>query len=342
MILKIVGAIWMIGPFIIFATSDNVTGELAFGGVASFFMGLAAFTYESKEEKEFKKATPIPPKIIRKPKAKIETFVSDTYLIQKDPVRYMTGSPGEVSRVLSENYYRLFCNESKTRENALKFLEYRANSFNAIAGTDLNKDSLKAISNKYYNKVSTLIFFLCYHENYFGENNIFRNDYVSEVYKIVIEEHNKMCPEGQEEVNEFTIELFYDIKEIYAKYNSIAESTNDKNAVECIIDFEDDDDDDDNASNFSIRMKETLRPQLTQRMFDLAVEECNNILKRGNKLGEMELALVIKNKSNMFKEDLIEKKDEICMIKKDINDLLDEISVTVTNRIIDFTKNKKI
>ncbi len=42
MILKIVGAIWMIGPFVIFATSDNVTGELALGGVASFLYGFSS------------------------------------------------------------------------------------------------------------------------------------------------------------------------------------------------------------------------------------------------------------------------------------------------------------
>ncbi len=207
-------------------------------------MGLAAFNYKSKEEKEFKKPNPIPPKIIRKPKAKIETFVSDPYLIQKDPVRYMTGSPGDFSRVLSENYYRLFYNGSKTPENALKFLEYRANSFNAIAGTDLNEGSLKAVSNKYYNKVSMLIFFLNYHENYFSENNIFRNDYVSEVYKIVIEEHNKIYQEEQEEISEFSMELFLNIKDIYSKYNSIADLSNVINTVDSIIDHEEDEEDD--------------------------------------------------------------------------------------------------
>lgn len=92
--------------------------------------------------------------------------------------------------------------------------------------------------------------------------------------------------------------------------------------------------------SYSVGMKETLRPLVTQKMFDLAVEECHNVLKKGSKLGDMELALIIKNKSNMFKEQLIQSKDEINMRKKDINNLVDDISVVVIKRIIDMTNNK--
>jgi hypothetical protein len=64
---------------------------------------------------------------------------------------------------------------------------------------------------------------LCYHENFSGNFDVFSNDLVSAVYNIILEEHNKVCPKGQEEISEFSMELFSIIKDIYSKYNSIAD-----------------------------------------------------------------------------------------------------------------------
>jgi hypothetical protein len=226
------GVIWMIGPFIIFAVSDNITGEIIGIGAGSFIMGLLAFNYKSKEVIELKNSQPNPiyQKSIVKPtktaKAKVDIIVRDINLIQKDPVRYMTGSPGEVSRVLTQNYYNLFFGNIKTTEKALEFLEYRTKTFSAITGTEINHDSLKEISKLYCNNISTLIFFLSYHENFSGEFDIFKDEYVSDVYKIITEEHNKVCLLGQEEVNEFKMDMFSNIKSIYSKYNRIDSSLN--------------------------------------------------------------------------------------------------------------------
>jgi hypothetical protein len=162
----------------------------------------------------------------KKPKTIVDIIVTDINLIQQDPIRYMTGSPGEVTRVLTQIYYRHYFNNIKTCEKALEFLEYRTGTINAITDTEINEDSLKSISNKYYNKISTLIFFLCYHENFFGEFDIFKEEYVSDLYEIITEEHNKVCPIGQEETNEFNMELFLNIKNIYSKYNSVYNSSN--------------------------------------------------------------------------------------------------------------------
>jgi hypothetical protein len=77
-------------------------------------MGLLAFNYKSKEVIELKNSRPNPIslKSIVKPtitaKAKVDIIVKDINRIQQDPIRYMTGSPGEVSRVLTQNYYNLF------------------------------------------------------------------------------------------------------------------------------------------------------------------------------------------------------------------------------------------
>lgn len=160
-----------------------------------------------------------------------DTFITDKNLIKQDPIRYMTGSPGEVTRILTQNYYALFFNETKNSKNALEFLEYRAGTFNAITGNNLKKDCSKTISNRHFNKISTLIFFLCYHENFNEKKSVFAGELVGEVYKIIIEEHNKFCPKGQEEINEFKWELLYEIKNIYSKCNE-------EGLQECSIDPE--------------------------------------------------------------------------------------------------------
>lgn len=188
-------------------------------------MGLLAFNYKSKEVIELKNSRPNPIslKSIVKPtitaKAKVDIIVKDINRIQQDPIRYMTGSPGEVSRVLTQNYYNLFFGNIKTTEKALEFLEFRTKTFSAITGTEINHDSLIAVSKLYYNNISIIIFFLCYHENFYGEFDICKDEYVSDVYKIITEEHNKVCLSGQEEINEFKMEIFSSIKNIYCQYN---------------------------------------------------------------------------------------------------------------------------
>lgn len=358
MILRFIGAIWMIAPFIIFATSDNVTGELALGGVASFIMGLLLFIYKSKDEIESKNSlpNPIPQKSIVKPtimqKAKVATFVTDEYLMQQDPIRYMTGSPGEVTRVLSENYYRLFFNGTKTSENALEFLEYRANSFNAITGAELNKESLKAISNKYNNNVSTQIFFLCYHENFSGEFDVFNNDLVSAVYKIILEEHNKVCPKGQEEINEFNMELFSNIKDIYSKYNHIADLSNGINTIDSHIDDDDDDDDDDFYDYFEendIKYTEVVYSDevINKKSNVFWIGKLENIIileiekfipnneQKGNPLeGLMIMERMQKSRDN-YKNQLILNKIKFGVTDEDIEYIMSKVYKTVHNKFIE-------
>lgn len=285
------------------------------------------------------------------PKTKVDIFVKDTNLIQQDPIRYMTGSSGEVSRVLSQNYYRVFFSGTKTSENTLEFLEYRANLFNAIIGTDLNKESIKEISNKYYGKVSTLIFFLCYHESFFGETNIFRNDFVSEVYKIILEEHNRVCPKGQEEINEFKIELFDDIKEIYSKYNSI--STNDKSAVDSIIDFEDDDDDDDDDFDYfeenNLKYAEAVfNDFLINKMSNIFwIGKLENIMiqetekyiadnqLKGNPLGGLMIMNRMQRSRDAYKNQLISNKNEFGICDEDIEYIISKVYTTVHTKFIE-------
>lgn len=293
-------------------------------------------------------------KIPEIPKMKVATFVTDAYLIQQDPIRYMTGSPGEVTRVLSENYYRLFFNGTKTSENALEFLEYRANSFNAITGAELNKESLKAISNKYNNNVSTQIFFLCYHENFSGEFDVFSNDLVSAVYKIILEEHNKVCPEGQEEISEFSVELFLNVKEIYSKYNHIADLSNGITTIDSHIDndYDDDDDEDDFYDYFEendIKYTEVVYSDevINKKSNVFWVGKLENIIileiekfipnneQKGNPLeGLMIMERMQKSRDN-YKNQLILNKIKFGVTDEDIEYIMSKVYKTVHNKFIE-------
>lgn len=95
-------------------------------------------------------------------------------------------------------------------------------------------------------------------------------------------------------------------------------------------------------STYTSGMKETLRPLYVEKMFNLAVEECHNIINKGHRVGDTELAFIVKTRSNMFKEHLIENKDQIAMTKKEINDFIDEVSIAVSNKFIDMNLNKKL
>jgi hypothetical protein len=56
---------------------------------------------------------------------------------------------------------------------------------------------------------------MCFHENKFGQIDIFKNESdLIDIYKIIVEEHNKICPIGHEETTELSSDLFllYNIK----------------------------------------------------------------------------------------------------------------------------------
>lgn len=162
---------------------------------------------------------------IKPTKTKVDLFVRNEDIVKQDPLRYASGSPGETARILTGNFYTLFSGGTKNHDAALEFLKYRNSTFNALTGIELEENILKLIANKYYDQISTLIFFLCYHENHYGQTDVFTENIVNKIFKIILEEHNRVCPIGQEEINEFDMGLFLNIKSIYSKNNKIDNSS---------------------------------------------------------------------------------------------------------------------
>nr|WP_315212984.1 hypothetical protein [uncultured Flavobacterium sp.] len=149
-------------------------------------------------------------------KANIEIYVRDETLIQNDPIRYMTGYPGENSRVLTKSYYSLFYSNKKDSSTALEFLKYRCDAFNSIVGAPLDRKIIERASEEHFNSVTQLIFFISYHESHYGNSEIFDENIVRKVYNVIQEEHNKVCPSGQEEISEFNLDFLFKIKDTYS------------------------------------------------------------------------------------------------------------------------------
>ncbi|MFN4152236.1 MAG: hypothetical protein ACK4IX_14940, partial [Candidatus Sericytochromatia bacterium] len=181
-------------------------------------------------------------------KSNIEIYVRDETLIQNDPIRYMTGYPGENSRVLTKSYYSLFYSNEKDFTTALDFLKYRCDSFNSIVGATLEPEIIEKASEDYCKSVSQLIFFISYHESHYGNSEIFNESIVRKVYNVIQEEHNKVCPVGQEETIEFSILDFLHLKDLYSNNdddfddeidNEFIDYQNSKNDTANIDNFDD-------------------------------------------------------------------------------------------------------
>lgn len=233
-------------------------------------------------------------------KSNIEIYVRDEKLIQNDPIRYMSGYPGENSRVLTKSYYSIFYSNEKDFPTALDFLKYRCDSFNSIAGATLEPKIIEKVSKDYCKSVSQLIFFISYHESHYGNSEIFNESIVRKVYNVIQEEHNKVCPVGQEETKEFNILDFSHLKDLYS------------NNKDDDFDNEIDNDIDDNFDDI-----ETDRIEITKSIekMENAMEE---ILKeyipenpmKNTPLEGIQLMSHLRLISNVFKDELILDKEK--------------------------------
>lgn len=199
-------------------------------------------------------------------KANIEIYVRDETLIQNDPIRYMTGYPGENSRVLTKSYYSLFYSNKKDSSTALEFLKYRCDAFNSIVGATLDTKIIEKASEEYGNSVTQLIFFISYHESHFGNSEIFDESIVRKVYNVIQEEHNRVCPAGQEETKEFNIIDFTLLQHLYS-YSNVDDISNDINDY---FNSKNDIDDIDNFDDIETNRKEIIK---TVEIIGNAMEE---------------------------------------------------------------------
>jgi hypothetical protein len=109
------------------------------------------------------------------------------------------GSPGETSKVLSKNYYSLFFNGQKDAETAKEFLTYRNDTNQAISGKSIEYFILYRIAVKYHKRVTLLILATSYFEYLIIDSPLYNSGLNNFIFSIIVSEHNKVCPIGQEE-----------------------------------------------------------------------------------------------------------------------------------------------
>jgi hypothetical protein len=174
----------------------------------------------SKKEEHYPNKTSLSLKKELMKKPPIETFVRGEIKNSDDYTRYSQGSPGETSRVLSQNYYTFFFNDKKTLESALQMLNHR-NSTLIQLGVGLDVKILKELADIFYSEISYLIFAVAsYEDNIFNSNTGFF-DYagLQSSYSVIAEEYNKICPYGLEESTDYSFEKHQEIKDVFYKYN---------------------------------------------------------------------------------------------------------------------------
>ena len=245
-------------------------------------------------------------------KSNIEIYVRDEKLIQNDPIRYMSGYPGENSRVLTKRYYSIFYSNEKNFPTALDFLKYRCDSFNSIAGATLELEIIEKASKDYCKSVSQLIFFISYHESHYGNSEIFNESIVRKVYNVIQEEHNKVCPAGQEETKEFNILDFLHLKDLYSNNkddnfddeidNTIIDYYNSTNDIDAIDNFDD-------IETNRIEITKSIE-KIEDAMEEILKEYIPENPMKNTPLEGIQLMSHLRLISNVFKDELILDKEK--------------------------------
>lgn len=128
------------------------------------------------------------------------------------------GSPGETSRVLTNKYYSLIYENKKGIVEASNLVEIRVNIFEAIMNVNFPEKAKKNIIDNCYDNIPMLITLLYFFEDAIAKNFLFERGYKKDLYRIIREEHNKICPKELIETRSFDDELYQEVKEEFQKY----------------------------------------------------------------------------------------------------------------------------
>jgi len=131
------------------------------------------------------------------------------------------GSPGETSRVLTKKYYSFIYENNKGIEEASNLLEIRVNTFEAIMNVKFPEKAKKLILDASYDNIPMLITLIYFFEDTIAKKFLYENGYKKDVYRIIKEEHNKICPQGLLESRNFDDELYLKVKEEFQKYFNV-------------------------------------------------------------------------------------------------------------------------
>lgn len=127
------------------------------------------------------------------------------------------GSPGETARILSKSYYTLFYKGNKDYKAAVEILEYRNQTNSVVNNYSMSDDLLKSIAEICYNQVSYILTSIVVFEDLVVQNNRIDLVYKRRLLGVIIEEHNKVCPEGAEESTQVNNELYIEIVTLIEK-----------------------------------------------------------------------------------------------------------------------------
>jgi hypothetical protein len=151
----------------------------------------------------------------------LEPFNSELSEKEINFLRNSNGSPGETSKVLTQKYYSHLYNEMSEGERINHIVDIRVNTFEVIMNVkfpDLAKELI--LKNNKYN-IPMVITMLYFFEDVIGETFYFEKGFKKDVYRIILEEHNKYCPSDKKVLIPFDEELYTEVKEEIQKYYRI-------------------------------------------------------------------------------------------------------------------------
>lgn len=128
------------------------------------------------------------------------------------------GSPGETSRVLTKKYYSFIYENKKGIVEASNLVEIRVNTFEAIMNVKFPEKAKKNIIDNCYDNIPMLITLIYFFEDTIAKNFLFEKGYKKDVYRIIKEEHNKICPKELVEKRSFNDDLYQEVNEEFQKY----------------------------------------------------------------------------------------------------------------------------
>tara|TARA_R110001583_G_scaffold125021_6_gene276490 strand:- start:1127 stop:1561 length:435 start_codon:yes stop_codon:yes gene_type:complete len=110
-------------------------------------------------------------------------------------LRKGSGSPGATTRVMTENYYKLFYNGEHSFESAEALLNFRNNAYIVQGLSGIDESIIGQLVEYYYKDIPMLIFSMSFYENTKKPDQL--KLFVNQrqlIYNVINEEYNKLCP----------------------------------------------------------------------------------------------------------------------------------------------------
>ncbi|MGO3156363.1 MAG: hypothetical protein ACTIJT_12510 [Mesonia sp.] len=237
MILKIIGACWMIAPVLILFNSKGDTATLFPWAAFSFILGFLLFRASSKKkrkissEKEIdyikvgsakkedsvysneKKLRPEYNAMIDSEIDEDEEEMSEEHFVNE--LKYAKGSPGETARFITNLYLNKIRQEKEDPVGAKADLIKERYSIYSRLGDQISDDDIdNAIITYAAASLQELILFFKLYESLSDENTIQYFKIIGLIFNVIIDESNNLLPEDEriyldeEEINTIAMRTF--------------------------------------------------------------------------------------------------------------------------------------